>query len=808
MRKKGIDIVRILTFILMVKGGLFAQTITLLDRETGRPIVDASLSSQSSNKAVISDLNGHANLTSLQGSESIVIQAAGYQARTVDWTVVRDENFLIYLSPAEMDLEEVVLTATRWRQVSEGISSKIISISPQQVSLQNPQTAADLLGLSGKVFIQKSQQGGGSPMIRGFAANRLVYTVDGVRMNTAIFRSGNIQNVINLDPFSTEKAEVLFGPGSVIYGSDAIGGVMSFRTLTPQLSDDDDLFVTGKANARFSSANNELTGHFDVNLGGKKWAFLTSFSAWDYDHLRQGQHGPADYVKPFYVQRQDSQDVVIWQEDPLRQIPSGYSQVNFLQKLRYTPRENWNIQYGFHFSRTSPYGRYDRHNRSRNSAPRYGEWSYGPQQWMMNLLTIEQTQAGFLYDELALRIAHQTFRESRISRNFNAIEREIREEEVTAFSANLDFKKTLGSRHTLFYGAEAIQDQVSSSGQQENLLNGNSVEGPSRYPEASWRSLAIYAHEEFRVNGRFSLQAGARYNHFLLSADFTENEPFYPLPFKQATLSNGAVTGSLGGVLRPGPGWTLKANLGTAFRSPNVDDIGKIFDSEPGAVVVPNSELKAEYAYNADLSIVKTFGDVIKIDVTGYYTWLDNALVRRNFQLDGKDSILYEGVLSQVQAMQNAAVAYVYGVQAGIEVNLPGGLSLTSDFNYQKGIEELDDGSVSPSRHAAPMFGVTRLTYQEAGLTLQLYAQFQGSFSHDQLSVSEQGKTEIYALDSNGNTYAPAWYTLNLKAQYELNETFSFSAGMENLTDQRYRPYSSGISGAGRNFVLSGTARF
>ena len=164
-------------------------------------------------------------------------------------------------------LDEVVVSATRWRQTSSNVPSKIITISPREVTLQNPQTAADLLGISGKVYIQKSQQGGGSPMIRGFATNRLLYTVDGVRMNTAIFRAGNIQNVINLDPFATESTEVFFGPGSIIYGSDAIGGVMSFQTLTPQFSSDDETNITGKFSTRYSSANNENTGHFDVNLG-------------------------------------------------------------------------------------------------------------------------------------------------------------------------------------------------------------------------------------------------------------------------------------------------------------------------------------------------------------------------------------------------------------------------------------------------------------------------------------------------------------------------------------------------------------
>ena len=170
-------------------------------------------------------------------------------------------------------------------------------------------------------------------MIRGFATNRLIYTIDGVRMNTAIFRGGNIQNVINLDPYNTEQAEVIFGPGSVIYGSDAIGGVMSYQTLRPQLSLDEKPLFSGNADFRHSTANKEKTAHFDFKVGFKKWAFVSSFTHWDFDHLQQGRFGPNDYLKTTYVSRFNNRDSIIKQENPLLQIPTGYQQNNFMQKV-------------------------------------------------------------------------------------------------------------------------------------------------------------------------------------------------------------------------------------------------------------------------------------------------------------------------------------------------------------------------------------------------------------------------------------------------------------------------------------------
>lgn len=706
------------------------------------------------------------------------------------------------------EIEEVVISASKWNQVSGQVPLKVVSISPKENYLYQPQTAADLLGSSGKVFIQKSQQGGGSPMIRGFATNRLLYSVDGVRMNTAIFRSGNLQNVINLDPFALEKTEVLFGPGSVIYGSDAIGGVMSFQTLTPQLSNKNNLLVAGKVAARYSTANNERTGHFDVHLGWRKFAILTSFSTWDFDHLRQGSNGPNDYIKSIYTQRQDSVDVVITQNDPLLQIPSAYSQVNFMQKFRFKPNEHLDFQYGFHYSTTSAYGRYDRHNRYRNGTLRYAEWDYGPQVWRMHNFLVSSNKANLLYDKLAIRLALQQFEESRIERALNKDSRSTQTEHVDAYSINLDLFKRIGFKQTIYYGLEFVVNEVASKGMLTDISSGAQQNGPSRYPQSNWKSLAAYLNDEIKLTEKFVLQAGIRFNQYLLKGDFTNNLSFYPFPFTTVNINNSALTGSLGGVYKASKSMLLRANLGTAFRSPNVDDVGKVFDSEPGAITIPNPNLAAEYAYNLDFGMVKVFNEVLKFDFSCFYTLLNNAMVRRPYTLNGKDSILYAGELSKVQAIQNAANATVYGLQLGIEIKLPAGFMVIGDFNFQKGEEELDDGSRSSMRHAAPFFGVTRLRYQFKKLSMEVYGFYQAERAFINLAQEEQAKGEIYAKDANGNNYSPQWYTLNFKGMVQLNESVGFTAGLENITDQRYRPYSSGISGAGRNFVLAVRASF
>ncbi len=785
-----------------------SQIITITDLETERPLDLVSLTSDSPKAFTTTNAKGQADISAFAEAERIEIRLLGYKTLVKSFSQIRESDFTIQLEQTNINLDQVVISASRWHQSSGDVPMKVSTISAQDAAFQNPQTAADLLTISGKVYVQKSQQGGGSPMIRGFSTNRLLYAVDGVRMNTAIFRGGNLQNVISIDPFATEQAEVVFGPGSVIYGSDAIGGVMSFQTLIPELSLTDKPLVVGKALMRYSSANNEKTAHFDVNVGWKKWAFVTSISSWDYDHLRQGSHGPDDYIKPIHVQRQDRTDVIITQDDPLLQIPSAYSQINVMQKVRFKPNEDLNFEYAFHYSETSPYGRYDRNNRYRNGTLRYAEWNYGPQKWMMNNLSFNYAGNNAAFDEVTLRLALQSFEESRIDRSLNRDDRTTNTENVDAYSVNLDFTKSLSKRMKLFYGGEYILNDVKSTGKITDISTGEESLAGSRYPNATWTSMAAYVNSEFKVSDKFTALAGMRYNEFAIDADFSSNVDFYPLPFTKAELNNGSLTGSIGAVYRPASSWVISTNFGTAFRSPNVDDIGKVFDSVDGAVTVPNPDLEAEYAYNFDLGIAKVINDVVKIDVTGYYTILENALVRRDFQLGGRDSIEYDGDLLQVQAIQNAASAYVYGIQAGIEIKLPAGFSVSSDLNYQVGEEELDNGSKSPSRHAPPLFGVTRLNYRANRLHLQFYSNYMAERKHEDLPFEEQGKDEIYAKDADGNTYSPSWYTLNVKAEYGLSDTFTVSSGIENLADVRYRPYSSGISAPGRNFIFSIRANF
>ena len=781
------------------------QTGIILNKEGKIPLESVILSSENPVIQKITNKNGQVDLGDFSTAEKIEIRYIGFKTIIESYQSIKEKGFIIYLEEAGITLDEMVISASRWQESSKGIPSKIRTISTSEVQLLQPQTAADLLGISGEVAIQKSQQGGGSPMIRGFSTNRLLYVIDGVRMNTSIFRAGNLQNVISLDPFTIENTEVIFGPGSVIYGSDAIGGVMNFQTIKPRLSVDKKWDIHANISSRYSSANKEETTHGTLHIGTKQLASVTSYSFNQFGDLKMGKYGPDSYLRPFYVDQVENMDKIIQNANPRIQVPSGYDQQNVMQKFLYKPSERWEIQYGFHRSATTSYPRYDRLIEVNTAGmPVSAVWNYGPQIWQMNHFSVQHFGDNLLYDALTFRMAHQYFEESRIDRNFSGSNRyrlRTQVEKVNALSINIDLKKTL-KKGILYYGLESVGNKVSSQATAKNIQTEAPILVADRYPQARWNSYAIFGNYQYPVSKKYTAQLGIRYNLFNMEADFSRNLAFFPFAFKTTNIQNGAISGNAGLVISPDDKTKISLNAATGFRAPNVDDMGKLFDFVSGEVVVPNIDLTAEIAYNGEINLSKLIGNSLKIDLTGYYTYLQNAMVRRATKVDGKDSILYNGKMSKAYSIQNAAFAEIYGFHAGFEIDLPLGFYLSSRYNVQIGKEELNNGATTNSRHAAPAFGLSTLGYKKEKIHLQFYAVYSASVSYENLNEEERQKPAIYARDENGKPYSPSWYTLNMKGMFTVFKSSTLNIGLENLTNQRYRTYSSGIVAPGFNAII------
>jgi hemoglobin/transferrin/lactoferrin receptor protein len=620
-------------------------------------------------------------------------------------------------------------------------------------------------------------------------------------MNNAIYREGNVQNVISLDPSALESTEIIFGPGATIYGSDAIGGVMDFHTKKALFTTGNNLYIKADAFTRFASANKEKTNHFDLNIGSRKIAFLTSITYSDFDNLKMGSRKNSGYLRPEYVLTTGGKDSVITNPDPRVQVYSGYNQLNTMNKLRFKISENIDVVYSNHFSRLSDVPRYDRLIQYKSNVLRYGDWYYGPQVWMMNSLQVAIKKENRLFDEVTLTAAQQNYKESRHDRNFGKTTINEQFDKVGIFSLNLDFdKKFKNDKQLIYYGFEIVNNDIKSVAQTRNILTGDLTPAGSRYPDGKnkYNSASLYAGYKNNISEKLTFNTGLRYNYITLNSTIADNS-FFNVPFTSISMSNGALTGAAGIVLRPAEKMQINLNTSTGFRAPNLDDVGKIFDPVSGIVVVPNPDLKPEYAYNIDLGVSKDFAGFLHIDVTGFYTWLNNAMIRHDFLFNGEDSILYKGILSKVQAITNSTYARVYGIHINLIANVTDNISIRTALNITEGKEK---GGI-PLRHAAPMFGSTHVVYKSSKFNADLYSGYNASRKFEDMPPTEIEKPYLYATDNNGKPWSPGWFTLNFKVSYNLMKWAIINAGVENILDYRYRPYSSGIVAPGRNFIIS-----
>ena len=368
---------------------------------------------------------------------------------------------------------------------------------------------------------------------------------------------------------------------------------------------------------------------------------------------------------------------------------------------------------------------------------------------------------------------------------------------------NLDFGKSFDKNNELFYGVEGYVNKINSSGISENLISGETEKIASRYPDNSnYGSFAGYLSYKFNLKEKLILHAGSRFTHTYLNGDF--DPAFYSFPYPDFNLKNSAINGNLGLVWHPTEDWQINVNVSTGFRSPNIDDVAKVFDSEPGTVIVPNPDLKPEYARNFEIGIIRSYSQKARIEITGFYTRLKDAMVRREFTLNGNDSIVYDGVLSKVEALVNAESATIFGGSVTFEYLFTNEIRTRNDLTLTRG----KDSDNYPVRHIPPTFGSSHLIFENQKLFVDFYVNYSGKFDFEQLAPSEQDKPDIYAIDEMGRPYSPSWWALNLKSTYQLNKQLTLSGGIENILDQRYRTYSSGIVSPGISFIFSLIARF
>lgn len=731
---------------------------------------------------------------------------------------------------ASKELSEVVISASKFPEKKLNVAQRIDVISSKYISRVNAQNTGDLLINTGNVFVQKSQQGGSSPVIRGFEASRVLLVVDGVRLNNLIYRSGHLQNAITVDQNMLSSMEVLYGPASTIYGSDALGGVVHFRTKDPVLSTGNNTLVKGSGFARYSSANNEKTIHEDINLGWKKFAWLQSYTYSDFGDMKMGANYPSAYPtfgrRDSFVTRINGIDTVVKNANPQVQKFSGYKQWDILQKLLFKPSDRVSHILNVQYSNTTNVPRYDRLQDKRNGTFRFAEWYYGPQERLLTAYELRIAKAGW-FDNMNLNLNYQEIEESRYTRDYRRYDRlDGRVEKVKVAGFVLDSRK-IWNNNELTIGIDGQYNTLQSTASRVNINTGAATNLDTRYPNGKNNQLnaGLFAQHVYKFkNKKLVLNDGVRLQTIRLLSTITDNS-FFNLPFTKIEQNNTTVTGNVGLVYLPVAGSKLSINIASGFRAPNVDDLAKIFESSTAArqVVVPNNNIKPERTYNIDLGISQNIGKNIRIEASTFYTWFRNALVKAPYRLNGQDSILYNGVLSQVLANTNANKAYLFGLSGAVYASFATNFNFSSQINFTSGRFQTDattnssvyekqaNGSYAlvskkvsskPLDHIPPVFGKTSISYQKEKLFAEIFALYNGWKKLDQYNADGEENAQYATADG-----MPGWVTFNLRTSYSFKPvTLQFS--IENIFDRNYRYFASGFSAPGRNFIIAARVEF
>ena len=824
---------QIFLLFLFITSTIFSQQITVYDDETGKVIEGVALFNTNQTISAITDENGQVDISEFS-NEMIYFSHVSYAEYAIDKLVILSKNNVVYLSKQSEQLDEVVVSVFKGNAKANRIAEQIQVFNTKEIEKVSPQTSANLLEVIPGIRVQRSQLGGGSPVLRGMESNRVLLVVDGVRMNNAIYRKGHLQNAITVAPNMLDKVEVAFGPSSVIYGSDALGGAIHYYTKTPKLSQENE--VKGSFFSRYSTVNDERTNQGSIELRFPKWASFTSVSYSDFGDLKMGEnrsHGFEDWGKVFYFSENlngnYNQNPTV-NNDLATQKNTGYNQTDILQKFYVPLSRNTDLKINVQYSTSSDIPRFDRMteltDESDPSSLKFAEWYYGPQDRLLISPQLSIQPKKKWLNEGTFTLAYQNVKESRIQRRFGRLQRSYREEEVDIYSLNGDFSVALAKNRNLGYGFEVAYNDVNSNsyGKELDVVNNqivgftNNFSVQSRYPDggSSYLSSALYSNYRQDVSKRSTLNLGMRLTNTQLKAKWIDNT-FITLPDADISLSNTALTATIGYVFKPTKNWQLNAVLSSGFRSPNIDDVGKIREKS-NRLTIPNVDLKPEHAYNAEIGIEKYFNNrKFRIAADVYYMLLDNYIYRDAIN-DPGFSLEYDGETyttadRQILANVNRGSAYVTGFTANYQGKLHKNWTTTGSITYTKGRTFDTD---EPMSSIPPLFGNFDVNYVnenvEAGVDFRFNAKKsiedfnidEGIDNHDLTPIVDATATE----DINKFYGSPSWAIVGTHLAYKINTNFKLQGRLSNIFDKHYREFASGLSAPGRNLSLSVIANF
>jgi outer membrane receptor for ferrienterochelin and colicin len=639
---------------------------------------------------------------------------------------------------------QVVVSATRYERKTIELPYSVskIKLDGDEESNNTP----DLLKTTTGSFVQKTNLGGGSAFIRGVTGNQCLIMIDGIRFNNSTFRYGPNQYLNTISQSSIQNIELLRGSGSVQYGSDAIGGVIYIQTKKPNYSDNgfkSDGFVQG----RYMTSDIEKTINGEVNLALEKTAFLANFNYSDFGDLPGGGN------------------IGI-------QSPSGYAQNGVDLKFRTAIIKNLDIMLNFNFLNQKDvpvYHKVKLENYEFNKMARQAR--------NLSYISMEYNIDETFLKRINIKAGNSYSNEIRSRKTNGKIIQTDENDRINTFFGILDFITFLSNEISLNYGGEIYFDKVNSKREDIDLTNNYLKESRGLYPDNSeYLNSAFYLLSNFKID-RMIFDLGLRYNTFKI------NVPDNILGMVEINPS--AFVYNAGVLFRINEKNSVYGSVNTAFRAPNIDDMGTIgivdFRYE-----IPSNNLKPEKSINYEIGY-KLSEDFFQGSVSIFHSNLSDFITRVKTKYNGQDSI--NGY--QVYTKENVANSVVYGAEFDFMINFNKFL-IQGNATYTYG-QNLT--SNEPMRRIPPLFGSLELIYNlDRNFTICLQNLFAGR--QDRLASGDKSDNRI---NPNGT---PGWYVMNLTAKFLL-QSFKISAGINNIFNAAYRYHGSGIDAVGRSGLIS-----
>ncbi len=731
----------------------FSQFIRgeVIDKKNNLPIPDVHIQWVTTSVGTVSDSKGKFYLTSLPGAKALRVSAIGFATREV--TIENSSDSLhIVLEPSVFMLNQgVVVTAKRQEDLSSEVSQSVTVVT-QELLLQNaPRTTPEALMNQTGVWVQKTNHGGGSPIIRGLVGNQVLLLVDGIRLNNSTYRYGPNQYMNTIDPGLIDRIEAIRGSGSVLYGSDALGGVVQVVSKKPTFSAANTQ-ASGSLMGKWMSNEMEMSGRAEVEITSKRVAFLGGFSERHFGELVAG--GDLGTLSPTgYNERAGDAKLLV------RTGTSGLLTASFQKLTQFEVPRYDQVALGG-----------------------YSVYNFDPQMRQLSYVKWETTTKSPWVQTLRLTGSFNRSVEGLFAQKTNSPTVRKQRDEVTTKGFIAEVISNPTSNWNVQSGIEYYFDKVASEASDLNTLTNEVTTVRGSYADGSTAgNLAIFTNHQVDWR-KFQFSSGLRFNAVTVAVE--------DATFGNQKITPAAWVGNLGVMYDITPHIRAILSGNTGFRAPNVDDMSKFGAVEATVFEIPSAELSPEKSLTVEAGL-KFNSKKYSGAITAYQTQLMDLIERVPVTYQGSPT--YDG--KNVYQKQNVGEAIVKGFEAEGEVSILSAMSICGSLTYTYGDNKTKQ---EPMRRIPPLFGRVGMQYRNDGWWVKGEVAIAGD--QDRLAAGDKSDVRISSRLEDG--VMPGWTCLNFYTGYQY-KSVRIQASLINLLDEAYRIYASGVDEYGRSIVLS-----